>query len=149
MNKSLSFIVFSFLFVTPAFMPAQTAAELETLLETPAITCAQAAQFVFACTEPAESAAIEAAFEQALANHWFPKDTAAGDPLTLGTLSFLMMKAFNMKGGLMYAILPGSRYAFRIMVSRSLIQGTADPAMTVSGERFLHILGNILAGEES
>jgi hypothetical protein len=86
----------------------------------------------------------EEAFEQAMAKGWLPKGAAADDPITLGGLSLLMMKAFNLKGSMMYAIFPGPRYAFRAMVSRSFIQGAADPGMKVSGERFLLILGKVL-----
>jgi hypothetical protein len=56
-----------------------------------------------------------------------------------------MMKAFNLKGGMMFAIAPGPRYAYRSMLNRSFIQAAADPTMTVSGDRFLLILGNVLS----
>jgi hypothetical protein len=75
---------------------------------------------------------------------WLPKKAVPEKPITLPELSFLIMKAFDMKGGMMYAILPGPRYSYRSMISRSFIQGAADPAMTVSGDRFLLILGNVL-----
>jgi len=129
-------------------LPAQTAAELEAVLETPAVTCTQAAWFVLSAVNTPASA--EAAFEQAAAQGWL-KNTQPDDPITLGRLSFLIMRAFEMKGGLMYRLLPGPRYAYRAMVSRSFIQGEADPAMTVNGERFLDILGKVLsaAGGES
>jgi len=133
-------------FMFPVFLSAQTALELEAVMETPAVTCAQAARFVLASAGGAASDD----FEQAMANGWLPKGTVSDESITLGKLSFLMMKAFDIKGGMMYFFLPGPRYAFRIMVSRSFIQGAADPAMTVSGEWFLRILGNVLsaAGEE-
>jgi hypothetical protein len=142
-------------------LPAQTAAELEAVLETSAVTCAQAARFVTASsgsaaseTEGAASSGAslpDADFQQAMENGWFPRGTTPDENITLGKLSFLIMRAFNIKGGMMYAILPGPRYAFRTMVSRSFIQGAADPSMTVNGERFLHILGKVLntEGEES
>jgi hypothetical protein len=49
-----------------------------------------------------------------------------------------------MKGGLMSTLLPGPRYAYRSMVSRSIIQGKTDPDMKVSGDRFLAILGKVM-----
>ena len=139
-----------FLVLSPAFLPAQTAAELETVLETPAVTCAQAARFVTASSGSAASSGSDD-FQQAIEKGWFPQGTTPDESITLGKLSFLIMRAFDIKGGMMYAILPGPRYAFRTMVSRSFIQGAADPAMTVNGERFLHILGRVLnvAGGES
>ena len=132
----------AFLLITPVFLSAQGAAELEGVLGTTAVSYAQAARFILAAA--GNNVAQQAAFEQAAANGWLPRTAAADDPITLGSLSFLTMKAFDLKGGLMYMALPGPRYAFRSMVSRSIIQGAADPAMTVSGERFLLILGNVL-----
>jgi hypothetical protein len=144
-------LCFASLILVSASLSAQTAAELEIILESPALNCSQAARFVLAASADGTAAAADTgmagagAFEKALANGWFPRGTGAGDPLTLGVLSFLAMRAFGIKGGFMYALLPGPRYAFRTMVSRSFIQGAADPAMTVSGERFLLILGNVLS----
>jgi len=150
------FLFFPLCFLaSAAFLSAQTAAELEAVLETPAITCTQAAWFVLASIGSDASAVnapanAQAAFEQAAAQGWL-KNTQPDDRITLGQLSFLIMRAFEMKGGLMYLLLPGPRYAYRSMLSRSFIQGEADPAMTVSGERFLDILGKVLsaAGGES
>jgi hypothetical protein len=136
----LAFVLF------PALLPAQTAAELEALLESPAVTYSQAARFVLASLEaPVPGSGTGAAFAAALERRWLPARAAPDKPVRLGELSFLMTRAFGIRGGFMYALLPGPRYAFRAMVSRSLIQGAADPAMTVSGERFLHILGGVLA----
>jgi len=148
------FLLFILCFLTAtAFLPAQTAAELETVLETPALSCAQAAWFVLASVGSASAgnvsnapANVQAAFEQAAAWGWL-KNAQPGDPITLGKLSFLIMRAFDLKGGIMYSLFPGPRYAYRSMVSRSYIQGTTDPAMTISGERFLVILGKVLDAE--
>jgi hypothetical protein len=133
----------------PVFLPAQTAADLEAVLQAPAISCEQAAWFVLSAGSgaPANSGA---AFAQAVSRGWL-KNAQPDDPITLGKLSFLIMRAFDFKGGMMYAILPGPHYAYRSMLSRSYIQGTADPAMTVSGERCLVILGKVLSavGDES
>jgi hypothetical protein len=134
-------------------LSAQTAAELDAVLAAPVITNAQAAKFVLNSVGVPDSGGGEAtaAFEQALAKGWFSAKAGPNDPVRMGTLSFLMTRAFNIRGGFMYALLPGPRYALRAMVSRSLIQGAADPAMIVSGERFLQILGNVLTcvGEDA
>jgi len=144
-KKEISLLVAAFLFIMPVFVSAQTAAELETVLGTQNLTCAQAAGFVLAAAaDTAVNNTSKEAFEQAITKGWFPQGTAPEENITLGRLSFLIMKAFNIKGGIMYTFFPGPRYAFRAMVSRSYIQGSADPAMKVNGERFLHILGKVL-----
>jgi len=148
-RRAVSIIAAGFLFIMPVFVSAQTAAELETVLGAGNVTCAQAAGFVLAAAnDTAVKNTPKDAFEQAITKGWFPQGTTPEENITLGRLSFLLMKAFNIKGGLMYTLFPGPRYAFRAMVSRSYIQGAADPAMKVSGERFLLILGKVLNAAE-
>jgi hypothetical protein len=135
-------VLFGSMLSAPVY--AQTAAELETILRTTAVSCGQAARFTLAAAEITSPQDAAQAFAFAAERSWLPKKAAAEKPITLAELSFLIMKAFDMKGGMTYAILPGPRYAYRSMISRSFIQGNADPAMTVSGDRFLLILGNVL-----
>ncbi|MDR0303122.1 MAG: hypothetical protein LBI04_12525 [Treponema sp.] len=150
MAKLIKFcVVLCALFAVPVFLPAQTAAELEKILETPTVTCSQAARFVCASSESQEASALNSgdAFAWAVEKGWLSKNASADAPINLGGLSFLLMKAFDMKGGMMYMIMPGPRYAFRTMTARSIIQSPADPDMNVSGERFLLILGNVLSAK--
>jgi len=145
-TKKAPIIIAGFLLIMPVFVSAQTAAELETVLGTQNLTCAQAADFVLAAAaDTSVKNTSKEAFEQAIAQGWFPRGTKPEENITLERLSFLIMKAFNIKGGMMYTFFPGPRYAFRAMVSRSYIQGAADPGMKVSGERFLRILGKVLS----
>lgn len=155
-TMKMSVIIAGFLIAIPFVLPAQTAAELEAVLETQAVTCAQAARFIIASCPDAlpedasadadSDGAFEKSYELAVSRGWL-KRTSPDDPIRLGKLSFLMMEAFHMKGGAMYSLLPGPRYAYRSMVSRNYIQGAADPSMTISGERFLFMLGKILNAE--
>ncbi|MCL2765215.1 MAG: hypothetical protein FWD40_08075 [Treponema sp.] len=131
------------LLILPVFLHAQNAAELEAVLGVPRVSCSQAARFILASIN--DNAGGDA-FEQAVSRGWL-KNASAGDAITLGQLSFLIMKAFDLKGGMMYTILPGPRYAYKSLVSRNFIQGAADPAMNVNGERFLLILGRVLSSE--
>jgi len=122
-----------------------TAFELETVLHTSKITCEQAAFFLLNSTDITFSGS---AFEYASSKGWL-KNKQPDDPITLSTLSFFMMKAFDINGIMMYRLYPSPRYAYRTMVSRSFIQGKADPKMIINGERFLLILGNILSSTGS
>ena len=147
MRKKYAFLAaMCFLFAGRAFLSAQTAAELEAVLGTSALSCAQAARFVIASSGPldAEAGDGSGAFTQALGKGWFPRGTGADEPISMGKLSFLLMKAFGINGGLMYRIFPGPRYAYRAMVSQFYIQGASDPDMKVSGDNFLNILGRVL-----
>ena len=148
-KNKLLILIAGILIILPVYLYSQTAADLEAVLETSAVSCAQATRFIVASSGSAASvdtASEESSYEWARSNGWLDS-AAASDPITLDKLSFLIMKAFDMKAGMMYSLLPGPRYAYRSMVSRNFIQGAADPAMTVSGERFLLILGKVLSAE--
>jgi hypothetical protein len=144
-----SYIAFFCVFLLSAlfsgFLGAQTAGELDAILDTPAVSNEQAARFVLAAAEvlPAGVSGADA-FLYARENNWFPKKAEPGGAITLGRLSYLIMKAFRLRGGFLYAVFPGPRYGYRALVRRELIQGFADPALRVSGERLLHIIGRVL-----
>jgi outer membrane protein OmpA-like peptidoglycan-associated protein len=127
---------------------AQTAAELERVLALSAVSYGDAAWVVLNAAGTALPAAAEAspegAYRFAADNQWLPKKAAAEAPATLGGLSLLIMKAFTIKGGLMYTLFPGPRYAYRELVYRKIVQGRAWSTMTVSGERLLRILNRAL-----
>jgi outer membrane protein OmpA-like peptidoglycan-associated protein len=120
----------------------QTAAELDSLLASPAVTVAQASRFVLALADGAEEAPARA-YALALESGWLPKKASADSPIKLGELCFLIMNAFNMKGSFLYALFPGPHYAFRELDYLRLIPGRRDPSLKVSGEWFLQILGMV------
>lgn len=72
----------------------------------------------------------------------------ADAPLTLGEFSLLTMQSFDITGGLAYTLIPRPRYAARELAFRNVIQGTDYPAMDISGERALRIVGRVLALQE-
>jgi hypothetical protein len=127
-------------------LSAQTAAELEALLESPSVSWAQGAAFVLRAAE-AEDRALSPfqAFELARERGYVPRSITADDPLSLGGLSLLIMRSFNLKGGFMYSLFHGSRYACRELISLRIIGGKTDPAGPVSGDRLLYILGAALS----
>jgi hypothetical protein len=139
------FLIAIFFILLPGVIYAQTAAELETVMNTKAVTCVQAASFVLRSAGTAISEGTP--FQQAVNNGWL-RNSAENDPITMEKLSYLIMAAFNMRGGVMYRLIPGPRYAYRSMVSNSYIQGNTDPRMTVSGERFLLVLGKVMNDSE-
>jgi hypothetical protein len=130
-----------FFFVSTSVLCAQTAAELDLLLEAREISFAQASRFVLVTAGVADDG-TEAGDAYALARErgWLPKRAKPDAPVKLGELCALIMKAFGMKGSFLYALFPGPRYAFRELDYLRLIPGRRDPGVRVSGERFLQIL---------
>jgi hypothetical protein len=66
------------------------------------------------------------------------------DPISLGDFSYMLTRAFGMSGGIMYSILAGPRYATRELAYLDIISGPAMPGMSLSGERALRILEQII-----
>jgi hypothetical protein len=123
----------------------QTAADMDELLDTRAITWAQACGFVLPAAgalDPDVSA--ETAFEMAREKGWLPKGASAQSPLNLGGLSLLIVQSFSIKKSLLFVLFPGPRYAYRQLEYLELMPGLRDPEMRVSGERFLNILSWVL-----
>jgi hypothetical protein len=128
------------------FLFAQTADEMDRILNTPEITYTQAARFILAAANavPAGGNAFTAARE----NRWLPAGAEADSPISLGELSLLIMKAFDLKGGIFYSLFPVPRYACRELVYMRIIQGRNDPGGRLNGRAFLQILGRVLTYTE-
>jgi len=69
------------------------------------------------------------------------KDPSAAGPTDLGQFSYLVMRAFGMKGGVMYFIFPGERYAARELMFKKVVTGMTEPSHPLSGEEVLRFLG--------
>jgi hypothetical protein len=67
---------------------------------------------------------------------------------TLGDISYLLMRAFKMGGGIMYAIFPGPRYACRQFEYLELVQKNPIPSRLVSGEEVMQLITEVLAYRE-
>ena len=129
-------------------LSAQTAAEMDIMLTAKEVNAAGAARFVLDAAEllPAGlsgNEAMSSAYDMAVSKGWIKRE--AGEAITLKDLSFLVMSAFQFKGGALYSMFHNPRYAYREMVYRKLIQGRTDPSMKVTGARFLQIIGSALS----
>jgi hypothetical protein len=132
------------------FLFAQTADEMDRILSTQEITYDQAARFVLTAANalPAGGNAFTIARER----QWLPakadSSISADKPISLGELSLLIMKAFDLKGGIFYSIFPVPRYACRELVYLRIIQGRTDPGGRFDGGTFLQILSRVLSYTE-
>ncbi|GHV94698.1 hypothetical protein AGMMS50293_10180 [Spirochaetia bacterium] len=140
-KRTLLFLIMAALFTFP--LAAQTAADMDRLLESPAVSWGEAATFILAAADKGQGLSEEAAFRLAGELAKLPRNAAAEKPVTLGGASLIIMKAFNLQSGL-YRLFPNGHYACRELVYLGVIQGKSDPDMRVSGERLLRILGRVL-----
>ena len=131
-----------------AVSSAQTAAEMETLLNTQAVTYAQAARFVLQAANAAAIANPVEAFRFAQEKDWLPQDVSPETPARLDGIALLFMRSFDIKGGLLYSLIKNPHYAYRELVYRQAIQGRVDPHMAVSGYQLIFITNRILEMHE-
>ena len=73
----------------------------------------------------------------------------ASSPITLGEMSYLIMTSFGMKGGIMYSLIPGPRYAARELAFLRIVTGNTSPWRRVSGEEVIRFLGRALEMKEA
>jgi len=149
MKKNKWIFTICFLLAAPAF--AQTAAEIEKLLETEAVSYEQAAWLVLEAADLSgsfEGSAPDGAFKFAAQQGWLPKNAAPRDKASLEGISLLVMRSFGIKGGLFYSLMKNPHYAYREMVYQDIIQGRSDPRMTVSGDLLLFIINRVLSHAE-
>ena len=116
-----------------------TAAQMDALLEIKEVNAAIAAYFALgAAGLLPQDDGYAAAYDSALSRGWIK--TASDDAVTLQETAFLVMNAFELKGGIMYSIFHNPRYAYREMVYNRLIQGHSYSSNKVSGIDLLRIL---------
>jgi len=144
-------IISFFLLLISAAINAQTADEIQTLLETPAVSYEQAARFVLEAADviisygkSSDLDAAQNAMSYAVERNWLPKKAAAQDAISLESLSLLIMRAFRLKGGPMYTWSKSAHYSYREMVYKDFIRGRTDPQMKVSGETMLSIVSRVM-----
>lgn len=76
--------------------------------------------------------------------HWGIKVKDPKATISLGDYSYLLMRAFKMRGGVMYSLLPGPRYAARELAYLNLVYGDPSPYRVISGRDVVQILGNVM-----
>jgi len=155
-TAAFNIVLCSLLFLLlPAFLFAQQSAtrqtaaqEIETLLNASAVTYAQAARFALEASGAAVIESPREAFDYAVQQNLLPKNVSADDSVRLDRLSLLLMRSFDIKGGLFYTLFKSPRYAYRELAFLNVIQGRHDPKMIVTGERLLFYISRILSRRE-
>ena len=124
----------------PVFLPAQTAQAIEEILATRAVSNQQAAWLVL---EAAGVSYRGDAFRHAAEQGWLTG--GANDRIRLDQACLLIMRAFDMRGGLFYSLTGSAHYAYRELTYLNVIQERSVPGMEVSGELLLFMTGRILS----
>jgi hypothetical protein len=125
---------------------AQSNQLIDRLLGEPQASFGVAAYLVLAASEALDPEATEQQALDALGEKGWklrvPQSTA--EPIRLGEFCFLIMKAFEEKGGLMYRLFPGPRYAVRELAYLGLVHGKVHSRRFPSGQEVVQILSGYL-----
>ena len=140
----IPFFILLMLIAMPA--GAQTAAEIEALLQKPAVSRAEAARFISGAAfggdrEQSEVPDISAPPNKTIEDGEGSEDAA----MRLDETAFLLLEAFDAPGGFFYRLWRGPHYAYRELCYRKVIPGRTDPAQSVPGELLLYMIGRMSA----
>ncbi|MBN2536228.1 MAG: hypothetical protein JXB88_25325 [Spirochaetales bacterium] len=128
---------------------AQLNEQIDLLMEQEKASFGRAVYLVLVASEFCdESVTLAGALEILKGKDWGIPPKEAEDTLTLGEYSYLLMRAFNIQGGIMYKILPGPRYAVRELAYLKLILENPEPGRIVSGEEVMSLLTRVLSWKE-
>ena len=144
MKRTLCIAVTVFLIAVTSF--GQSAQRVDDILETTKTTFGQAAYVILtALHDDTDEMDFDTAFDRFKnENQNVIRDSiTAKDIIPIKTYAFLLMRAFNIKGGMLYRIYPCPRYAYRDLRYLTVIQGNNNPDASMTGAAMLQILSRI------
>jgi hypothetical protein len=123
----------------------QSNTTLDKILAAKQASFADAAYLVMTATKKIpDNATLPEAAGAVEKQNWGIRTDDARQSVTLGTYCFMLMKAFDMRGGIMYTLFPGPRYAARELAYLGDVHGDRSPYRTISGSEAVDILGSVL-----
>lgn len=118
---------------------------IDSLLSEQEATLAKTAYLVLAASGAIEdSQTVDQAFTALQGLPWGFAAATPDQVVTFGSCSYLIMRAFEVRGGLMYRLFPGPRYAARELAYRDAYRGRTSPGHVLSGREVADILGRVL-----
>ncbi len=133
----------------PLFLSAQSNIVIDKLLNEDIADWGKTSYMVLSASGIVnENAAIPEVLTKLEKQQWKLPSKESEDSITLGEYSYMLMKAFDISGGIMYKILPGPRYAARELDYLKFIDNNKSPYRTLSGEEVLRIMGRVMEWKE-
>ncbi|GAB1484637.1 hypothetical protein MASR2M78_34550 [Treponema sp.] len=131
------------------YISAQSNEFVDTLLSETAVDYGQISYLVLVASDNlSEDSDPARAFELLENLGWASKTAKLESLVDISEYAFILMRAFGMKGGVMYSLFPSPRYAYREFVARQIIQGRSDPDMKVDGVAAVRMLGRVFDEQE-
>lgn len=133
------------LLLCAAVVSAQSADALTKMIEAKQTTVGEVGYFLAVYLGDVPETSTVSAAVSALQNKGvIAEEAAADDVLTYKTFAGMLMKTWNVKGGLMYTITGADRYALRDLQAKGFIPASTDPYDVVSGYQALAILNDCM-----
>ena len=104
------------------------------------MTDSVAYMILVASAQIGEDASTADAYAMLLEKKWLSAAHAASAPIRLDVYCALLMRSLDLKGGLMYRIFPGPRYAYRELVAKGIVNASGGPKRFLSGDEVMRIL---------
>ena len=136
-----------FLFVS-AFAYSQSNEEMDLFMAREKADIGTAAVFALTAAGIEFPGSSNSAIEYINKNKWFKKEIKASDSLRADYASYIIMRAFGQKGGIMYRISSGPRYALKEMKYLQMVDERVIPGKIISGEDFMILLSEYLSWKE-
>lgn len=137
-------VILVLLFFIAVGLSAQSNEFMDDLLQQASLSVGQASYLVLVASENlGDDADAQRSFDLLDSLGWAPKNKGPEDMVTLAEYAYMLMRAFGLKGGLMYSLLPSPRYAYRELRYKMIIQGRADPELQIDGSSAIRLLGRI------
>jgi hypothetical protein len=129
----------------PAGAFGQSNEQLDSLLlQVPARLDSTAYLVLTASGQLAETESPEAALAKSIELGLVPQGSTGDSPVQAQSMSWLVMKALDLPGGVMYSLFPGPRYAYREMAWRKVISPVGGPSRLVNGDEVVRVLTQAL-----
>ncbi len=146
----LSMLFFVMLLAAGSAAVAQSPQEIDAIVAEEEVTFGHAAYLALFSADPQQPEPTpEEAAREVCSLFRIGPGKGADDAATFGEFLFLLMEAHGVSGGVMYALLPGPRYAAREAVYRRWSSRSRAPGTSISGREALHILNRFLLWKES
>ena len=139
-------ITLAWFLIPTAALHAQSNAVIDSILNQRTATYGDSVYMILSAAKIIPtSASVTAAMNALYARAWISPPPRADQPITFGDFSYILMKSFDVSGGIMYAIFPGPRYAARQVVYRRWSPGDLSPYQHISGMQALYVLRTFLS----
>lgn len=137
------------LLLTSGIAVAQSSFVIDSILQEKRLTFGNAAYLAVLSASP-EAPELDREAAVSHVAELFPSvsDRDAQATATFGEFAFLLMKAHDVPGGVMYSLLPSPRYAAREAVYREWTSRSRAPGSSISGQEALQILNRFLIWKE-